>query len=179
MKEERYGERDLCFSGWHRYQTNRFFPMRDLDCIEYCFRCDKPLALIEVARDVGQDKKWIEPMRKLAKMAGLPAYVVFYQGNSTAIRAAMRLCVTSITKRALLKFACIDSLRIRRVSPCYSEDITLTPMQYQAFLIALRVKSKCGCYRNASLAEWNKWWIPDGHADVAQEDVERMWDLLG
>ena len=176
MKEERYGERDLCFSGWHRYQTNRFFPMRDLDCIEYCFRCDKPLALIEIACDVGQNEKWVKPMRELAKMAGLPAYIVFYQGNSTIIRTMLHFYTA---KQAILKLARVDSLRIRRVSPCCSEEMMLTPMQYQAFLIALRVKSKCGCYRHVPLAQWNEWWIPDEHADVTQEDVEHMWDLLG
>jgi hypothetical protein len=175
MKEERYGERDLCFSGWHRYQLNEFLKMRDLDCIEYCHRCDKPLALIEAACDVGQNRKWVKPMQELAKMAGLPAYVVFYQGNSTIIRTMLHFCTVHTARQAILKLAHVDSLRIRKVSPCYGEEIKLTPHQYHGFLIALRVKSKCGCYRHVPLT----WWNEDEHTDVAQEEVEHVWSLLG
>lgn len=161
MKEERYGERDLCFSGWHRYQLNKSLTMTDLDCVEYCQRCNKPLALIELAYDVGQDKKWTRPIQELAKMAELPAYLVFYKGNSTAIRAAMCFCTTGVLKRALLKLAHVHSLRIRRVSPTKSKEVVLTPGQYELFLILLRVRSGHACYKSVAFDWWNNSENPD------------------
>ena len=61
--KERYGKRDLTYSSWHRPESiSRFLEKRyaynldfiDLDAIEYCHFCKEPLALIELAQDVGQ-----------------------------------------------------------------------------------------------------------------------------
>lgn len=75
---ERYGTRDLIFSSWHRLLDHRFNYI-DLDCVEYCNRCNQPLALIELGQDVGQQDKATTITVNLAKMASLPAYLVLYK----------------------------------------------------------------------------------------------------
>ena len=77
---ERTGRRDLTYSSWHRGiepYTQSNLPYVDLDAVEYCRKCDEPLALVELAQDVGQEFKATTVMRKLAAKAGLPAYLVF------------------------------------------------------------------------------------------------------
>lgn len=56
--------------------------MVDLDCALWCEYDDgtkEPLALIETARDVGQDYKSATVTARLAMLARLPAYVVLYR----------------------------------------------------------------------------------------------------
>ena len=137
VREEKYGERDLCFSGWHRYHLHENLDYIDLDCIEYCHRCWKPLALIELAQDVKQKKKPVIVTKTLAQMASIPAYLVFYIGNGHKEREAY-----------------VHRLRVRRISPTRSEEIILTPGQYELFLALLREKSPCGCYRNVPFDFW-------------------------
>lgn len=81
---ERFGERDLTFSQWHRTLPNRCTCI-DIDFLEYCQRCRAPLALIEIARDVGQPHKSTVVMQKLAEAAGIVAYVVIYTKDSTSV----------------------------------------------------------------------------------------------
>lgn len=76
---ERYGTRDLTFSNWHRTALPDYCSVIDLDFLEYCHRCRKPLALIELARDVGQKHKPTRVMEELAKLAGIEAYLIIWQ----------------------------------------------------------------------------------------------------
>jgi len=66
MDEERFGTRDLTYSGWHRTDSTKRYIGRekayelsyiDIDAVEYCRICCQPLLLIELARDVGQKHK--------------------------------------------------------------------------------------------------------------------------
>jgi hypothetical protein len=91
MQEERYGTRDRTYSAWHRRLSTRRFvgidraqllAMIDLDAslyVEYDDRTKEPVALIETARDVGQDHKPVTVTRRLAVRAGLPCYALLYQ----------------------------------------------------------------------------------------------------
>lgn len=137
VKEERHGKRDLCFSNWHRYQLHEDLSYIDLDCVEYCHRCSVPLALIEIAMDVGQERKTTTVTRKLAALCGLPAYLVFYTGNGKTMRNAQ-----------------VTSIRMRRVYPIRSEEVKLTPKQYELFLVLLRDRHGGLCYDNVPLAYW-------------------------
>lgn len=76
-RHERYGTRDLTFSGWHRTLPD-YCTAIDLDFLEYCQKCRHPLALIELARDVGQAHKPTTVMENLAKKAGIPAFLIMY-----------------------------------------------------------------------------------------------------
>ena len=77
-QEERTYKRDLTFSQWHR-TLGSGCPAIDVDWLEYC-PCNKILALIEDARDGGQRKSSYKTAA-LAKLAGVPAYVVLYQAE--------------------------------------------------------------------------------------------------
>lgn len=68
-QEERYGARDMSYSAWHRRNSTRRFigieyaqllAMIDVDVslyVEYDDKTKMPLALIEIAIDVGQESK--------------------------------------------------------------------------------------------------------------------------
>jgi hypothetical protein len=91
-QEERYGSRDRTYSAWHRrLSTQRFvgieraqtLAMIDLDAslyVEYDDSNKEPLALIETARDVGQEFKTATVTKKLAKRTQpiIPAFVLLY-----------------------------------------------------------------------------------------------------
>lgn len=90
MQEERYGTRDRTYSAWHRrLSTQRFvgidhaqlLAMIDLDAalyVEYDDGTKEPLALIETARDVGQEYKPATVTAGLARRAGVPCYLLLY-----------------------------------------------------------------------------------------------------
>lgn len=76
---ERYeGSRDRTFSRWHRKLPNRCTAI-DLDFMEYCDKCKMPLALIELAQDVGQKNKPTTILKQLARVSGVPAFLIFYK----------------------------------------------------------------------------------------------------
>jgi hypothetical protein len=91
MKAERYGERDLAYSAWHRPRSaGRYvgidraqnLGMIDVDCVlyvEYDTDTREPLALIETARDVGQQHKPATITAALARRAHIPAFTVLYE----------------------------------------------------------------------------------------------------
>ncbi len=100
MQDELTGERSLVYSSWHRrYSTARFvgieaaqrLAMVDIDCylwVEYDDRSREPLALIETARDVGQEAKVATITRNLARRAGIAAYVALYRHAESGNPAA-------------------------------------------------------------------------------------------
>lgn len=134
---ERRGDRDLTYSQWHRTASmRRFLPFRDahalayvdVDCCEYCARCRAPLALIETARDVGQDHKTATVLMRLAELAHIPGYVVLYRVVETDI----------------------DQFRVRQVWPVYDELWTvLEPAVYaEVVLQGLRARHQCPLSKN-------------------------------
>lgn len=108
--DERYGTRDLTWSRWHRYALNRSSKMIDLDDIEYCGDCRMPLALIEVARDVGQSHKNSGVTRQLARMLNVPGLVVLYTPSGTA-------CVCRMATVDPLCDHGVSRVRWRRIHP--------------------------------------------------------------
>jgi hypothetical protein len=103
MQKERYGTRDLSYSAWHRAASIRRFVgweqaqllnMVDADCVlflEYHQSTKEPLALIEAAIDVGQDYKPATAIARLAKRAGIPAYLVLYRQSAAPNPADPRM----------------------------------------------------------------------------------------
>ena len=75
---ERYGYRNLTFSRWHRTLPDHCTTI-DIDFLEYCRQCHKPLALIEIAQDVGQDYKPTTVLKALSRLANIPAFLIFYE----------------------------------------------------------------------------------------------------
>lgn len=76
---EKYASRDLHYSQWHRQFPGLGFV--DIDHVEMCKKCQRPLALIETAMDIGQDLRGKKAFvtAKLAKLAGIPAYRLLYK----------------------------------------------------------------------------------------------------
>ncbi|WP_175783106.1 hypothetical protein [Burkholderia anthina] len=95
MRLELYGVRDRAYGIWHRAPSiGRFLcvdqaeslTMVDLDSVmftEYDNAGKIPLALVEVARDIGQDKP-AGVMQHLARLADVPAYVALYTPSDSA-----------------------------------------------------------------------------------------------
>lgn len=97
-RQERYGDRDLTFSAWHRTLSNDCTAI-DVDFLEYCRYCRTPLALIEIARDVGQETKPTSVLAKLGERADVPVYCVLYTASDGRVVAArMRRVQPSPTK---------------------------------------------------------------------------------
>lgn len=143
---ERYGERDLAFSSWHR-TLHASLPYHDLDCVEYCHRCYIPLALIELALDVGQEKKkFTKPLIELARRANVPAYLAFYTKNEREIKA----------------------ISIRKLYPRKVKDIILTPAQYELFLKMLRIQHGGSCFEGVPLSFWEISATTEDHIIVGQ-----------
>jgi len=66
--------------------------MCDLDAIEMCIACNKPLVLIETVRDVNQEyRKGHSMTRQLAISAGIPAFIIWYKFiNDKPIRVKIK-----------------------------------------------------------------------------------------
>jgi hypothetical protein len=89
MRTERYDTRDRAYGVWHRARSiGRYLStneaesltMADLDSVlftEYDHGGKTPLALVEVARDIGQEKP-TGVLQQLARLADVPAYVALY-----------------------------------------------------------------------------------------------------
>jgi hypothetical protein len=126
---ERSGWRDQLYSRWHRpEQIARFvgidvadsLGLIDGDWIEYCRTCSQPLALFELTCDWSKRKAGTVTKR-LAEMAQIPAYVVYYKPNEDSTD--------------ILHFAVDD------------RDKLYTPAQYAAGLVKLRSRHECDPWR--------------------------------
>lgn len=141
MKEEKFGVRDLSYSAWHRTSSIARYveghhaaalSMVDVDWVLFA-ECDlvtrRPLALIEVARDVGQIWKDVRALGDLACRAGVPAFAVLYRPIATPNPADPR-------------FRDIDRFRVRRVFPHAESDWRLlTPREWASALVRIRAWS--------------------------------------
>lgn len=84
---ERYGQRDMLFSRWHR-SLDTSYKFLDVDWVEFCHVCSEPLAVVEIAQDVGQKWKPTTVLERLAKRSKLPAFCILYQADGTTITGA-------------------------------------------------------------------------------------------
>lgn len=137
MQEEQYLIRDRAYGVWHRSRSiGRYvgrrqaqsMTMADLDSVlfvEYGYSNKLPLALVEVARDIGQEKP-VGVIRELAKMANLPAFVSLYTPASCA----------NPTSPA---WHDIDAFRVKRVWPRPEPNWRmLTPAEWAKALVQIR-----------------------------------------
>lgn len=129
VRAEQTGKRNLCYSQWHRKLPFRV-TMIDVDGLEYCQRCRKPLAVIETARDVGQTVKPATVLAALAASAGISAYVLLYTVDEEAER-------NSQWDR------CITQFRMKRAYPNPTEYYIRTPQQVAEFLTGIHDAHSC------------------------------------
>ncbi len=121
-REERYGQRDMAYSNWHRKQADNL-KMIDLDWIEYCQYCWEPLAVIETTQDVGQPFKQADVTRNMARRADIRGLLVFYKWDDAAQEMV--------------------SLRVTGLWPKRLAERTMTPGEYLAGLQQLRSRHHC------------------------------------
>lgn len=137
MRLEQYDVRDRAYGVWHRAPSiGRYLraaqaeslAMVDLDSVlfaEYDNAGKFPLALVEVARDIGQEKP-AGVMQQLARLANVPAYVALY----TAAPAA---------NPSNPNWDDIESFRVRRMWPRPEAGWrVLTPGQWARALVQIR-----------------------------------------
>ncbi|MCA8051312.1 MULTISPECIES: hypothetical protein [Burkholderia] len=137
MRTERYEIRDRAYGAWHRAPSiSRFLSashaesltMVDLDSVlfaEYDNTGKIPLALVEVARDIGQEKP-AGVMQHLARLANVPAYVALYTPAPT-------------TNPCNPNWDDIESFRVRRMWPRPEDGWrVLTPGQWARALVQIR-----------------------------------------
>jgi hypothetical protein len=139
MDKEKYHQRDLTYSLWHRTESiERYLGhanaeqlrLIDIDAIlyvEYERYKNRPLALIEEARDVGQSFKCAAVMANLARMAKLPAFLVLWLPSSEA---------NPVTNG---KYPDIERFRVRPMNVKKSEPFgKYSARDYAVFLWELR-----------------------------------------
>ena len=137
MQTERYTTRDRSYGIWHRVKSiGRFLGTKqagsltkaDLDSVlfaEYDYPNKLPLCLIEVGRDIGQDKP-AGVIQNLAKLAGIPAYVALYTHSE-------------YPNPSNENWPDIEQFRIRRIWPKPEESWrTLTPDEWAKALVQIR-----------------------------------------
>lgn len=156
---------DQAYSAWHRANSLRRFvgegdarktSMIDLDAIYFCEYSEVgriPLVLVESAVDVGQKAKTATVLKNLARMAGIPAYVVLYKPDRKRNPDDPR-------------WPDIQSFRIKRLWPKPDRDWRLlTPRQFAEGLLAARTWS---------VKELAKERFPELRAEAAQAAVSNM-----
>jgi hypothetical protein len=138
MRTERYDTRDRAYGVWHRAPSiSRYLDsndaqkltMADLDSVlftEYDHGGKTPLALVEVARDIGQEKP-TGVLQQLAILADVPAYVALYTPANAVNPTAPN-------------WDDIQSFRIKRLWPCPEPTWRiLSPGEWARALVQIRV----------------------------------------
>lgn len=120
---ERSDWRDRAYSKWHRELDDRL-SFLDVDWIERCDGCKRPLAVCELAVDTGRDDKAYYTTQRLAKaldavdrQGTVRGYVVLYTKGRTGS---------------------IIGFRVREVHPRDTAFYALTPDQWAERLYRLR-----------------------------------------
>lgn len=95
--------------------------MIDIDDVEYCRWCSEPLALIELAQDVGQGHKCAKVTANLADLATRPAYRCFY----------------AISQGDIVQF------RVAPLTMNGDREYTMSPAEYARFLLGFHERHDC------------------------------------
>lgn len=117
-RRELTGFRDQAYSAWHRSLSDSLSFM-DIDWIEWCKTCYRPLALYELAVDNGaQDGKQTWVTRKIATSAGLKGFLVLYAKDQRGF---------------------VSGFRVRQLAPVEATEFTSYTLEAWAqFLYGLR-----------------------------------------
>lgn len=113
------------YSRWHRAQGGEL-RMVDVDHVEICGYCGKPLLFAEVARQGGTHNVHTKPhtlTKKLAQAFQVPGYVVMYE---------------VVEER-------IVEMEVRKVAPVYAEPEVIQPYEWALRLDALHRVHETDC----------------------------------
>ena len=105
MARNNYYNKGDAYSEWHRALKNDLGYI-DIDSVGICLKCKAPLYLAETTFDVGQAWKATTTTEKLARLANLPSFLIFYKVENDKV----------------IKF------RIKQLTPeKYKKDVELDP----------------------------------------------------
>ncbi len=105
MARNNYYNKGDAYSEWHRALKNDLGYI-DIDSVGICLKCKQPLYLAETTFDVGQAWKATTTTEKLARLANLPSFLIFYK----------------VENEKVVKF------RIKQLTPeKYKKDVELEP----------------------------------------------------
>ena len=105
MARNNYYNKGDAYSEWHRALKNDLGYI-DIDSVGICLKCKQPLYLAETTFDVGQAWKATTTTEKLARLANLPSFLIFYK----------------VKNEKVVKF------RIKQLTPeKYKKDVELDP----------------------------------------------------
>ena len=80
MARNNYFNQGDPYSEWHRKLKNKLGYI-DIDSCGICLKCKAPLYLAETTFDTGQPWKVTTTTEKLARLANLPSFLIFYKVN--------------------------------------------------------------------------------------------------
>tara|TARA_R100000353_G_scaffold119912_1_gene85400 strand:+ start:975 stop:1370 length:396 start_codon:yes stop_codon:yes gene_type:complete len=100
MARRNYYNRGDWYSEWCRDVENRRIGFVDIDVCGICDKCWEPLYLAETCFDKGQTYKTTHTTERLATLAGLPSFLIFYK----------------VEQNKIVRF------RIKQLTPTKSED---------------------------------------------------------
>ena len=78
MARNNYFNKGDPYSEWHRSLDNKLGYI-DIDSVGICLKCKAPLYLAETTFDVNQTWKATTTTEALARLAGLPSFLIFYK----------------------------------------------------------------------------------------------------
>ena len=97
MARNNYFNKGDPYSEWHRSLNNKLGYI-DIDQVQICLKCKLPLFLAETTFDVGQPWKVTTTTEALARLAGLPSFLIFYKVNDKREVIAFRIKQLTPTK---------------------------------------------------------------------------------
>lgn len=159
QQERNGGRRELTYSNWHRsdsisrYVTSwqaRFLYMSDVDANELCWQCYSAVALIETTRYIGSFSKNADATAKLSAKVGVPSFTVYFIAEEPDSCHACQQWIAPWP----------DITAFYVVGPHGEDDEPrrMTPANYAAFLVGLRLAHASRCERlAASDRVWRFW----------------------
>lgn len=140
QEHEKSGYRDLIYNVWHRPQSiGRFIPMEDamnlrsidIDLVE-CTKSGRTVLIHELARDIGQENKSTNIIRRMAQDMDCCALLTLYTPSEKLNPADVR-------------FLDISAFRVRKIWPNPEQDFRdFMPDEYANYLNDLVKRLKRG-----------------------------------
>ena len=126
MARNNYFDKGDPYSEWHRSLDNKLGYI-DIDSCGICLKCKTPLYLAETAFDVGQPWKATTTTEALARLAGLPSFLVFYKVEGSSV----------------------TSFRIKQLTPWKSDEMNMLPGGWTQVMQLLQERHDKICEKSA------------------------------
>ena len=127
MARRNYYNRGDWYSEWCRDVENRRIGFVDIDVCGICDKCWEPLYLAETCFDKGQTYKTTHTTERLATLAGLPSFLIFYK----------------VEKNKIVRF------RIKQLTPTKSEEFNyMYPSGWVGIMEMLQEQHDKVCKKN-------------------------------